>query len=130
MTSVEIAYFLFLNRRRILYGSDSMLGPLAVMLFSDFPVFGSLHEVLVTILNGVDCEISFTTSLNLNLQDLSNQVGVKREGLVQTRIDNLVRLGGGSKITGLVRGEGKRKLPTDADSPGAKTRRLVADRPV
>jgi hypothetical protein len=60
----------------------------------------------------------------------SGRRGVKRDGLVQTRIDNLVRLGGGSKITGLVRGEGKRKLPTDADSPGAKTRRLVADRPV
>ena len=60
----------------------------------------------------------------------SGRRGVKRDGLVQTRIDNLVRLGGGSKITGLVRGEGKRKLPTDADNPGAKTRRLVADRPV
>ena len=62
MTSVEIAYFLFLKRRRILYGSDSLFGPLAVMLLNDFPVFGSLHEVLVTILKGVDCELSFTTS--------------------------------------------------------------------
>ena len=60
----------------------------------------------------------------------SGRRGVKRDGLVQTQIDNLVRLGGGSKLTGLVRGEGKRKLPTDTDSPGAKVRRLVADRPV
>ena len=60
----------------------------------------------------------------------SGRRGVKRDGLVQTQIQNLVQMGGGSKITGLVRSEGKRKLPTDSDSPGAKVRRLVSKKTV
>ena len=36
--------------------------------------------------------------------------GVKRDGLVQARIESLVSSSGGLKLTGLVRGEGKRKF--------------------
>ena len=33
-------------------------------------------------------------------------------------------MGGGTRITGLVKCVGKRKLPAETDSPGAKQRRL------
>ena len=36
--------------------------------------------------------------------------GVKRDGLVQARIESLVSSSGGLKLTGLVRMEGKRKF--------------------
>ena len=54
----------------------------------------------------------------------SGRRGVRRDGLVQMRIESLVASGEGGRLTGLITSGGKRKLPADSDSPNAKTQRL------
>ena len=58
----------------------------------------------------------------------SGKRGVKRDSLIQTRIESLEARGGGSRITGLVKCVGKRKFPAESDSPGAKKHRLSLSR--
>ena len=51
--------------------------------------------------------------------------GVRRDGLIQARIESFESKGGLIRITGLCGGVGKRKLPiTESDSPGAKQRKF------
>ena len=51
--------------------------------------------------------------------------GVKRDGLIQSRITSLESRGGVRKNTGICESLGKRKLsPAESDSPGAKMRKF------
>ena len=51
--------------------------------------------------------------------------GVRRDGLIQSRIDSFESKGGIMQITGLCGSLGKRKLPlAESDSPGAKIRKF------
>ena len=51
--------------------------------------------------------------------------GVKRDGLIQSRIASFESRGGVKKISGLCGSLGKRKLsPSKSESPGAKIRKF------